>query len=288
MTQKKKRDWVRAFCLTPMAAWTALFVGASLIYILFISFMKRDPAGFGVVYEFTLENYAKLANPAYLRVLLESLRLAAESTLLCLLIGYPFGYFMAKAGKKWRTVLMLLVMVPFWTNALVRIYGWQILLMSDGFLNKGLMALGWIERPLKLLNTRGAVLLGMTYGLLPMMILPVYSSVEKMDWSLTEAGRDLGGGAFHVFRTVTLPMTASGALAGVVLVFVPSISLFFISDLLGGGNYMLAGNLIYNQLYKAQDWPFAAALSVVLLAVTCLLLLIYRRAGGKASGFQLF
>ena len=172
---------------------------------------------------------------------------------------------------------MLLVVVPFWTNALVRIYGWMIILRAKGVLNHLLMSLGLIDTPLKILYTYGAVLLGMVYSLLPFMILPVYTSVEKMDWSLVEAARDLGANAAQAFLTVTLKLTLPGVLSGFVLVFVPSIGLFFISDLLGGGKIMLVGNLIKNQLMQARDWPFGAALSVVMMIMTFAIIFLYRK-----------
>ena len=237
---------------------------------------------------FTLENYRRLLSPAYLQVLGKSLLLAFYTTLICLGLGYPFGYCMARAGRKWRGILMLLVIVPFWTNALVRIYGWKILLMGNGPVNDLLMALHLTDKPLKLLNTYGAVLLGMVYALIPFMILPVYSSVEKMDWSLVAAARDMGAGPMRAFVTVTLPLTAPGAMAGVVLTFVPAIGLFFISDLLGGATDMYVGNLVRDQMLKAKDLPFAAAVSVVLLILTLLILRLYRRFGGDSGDMTLF
>ena len=279
---RKKRDG--AFWLVaPMAIWTILFVVATLGYILYLSFSTRAENGMGVTAQFTLDNYLKILNPSYLKVLGNSLKLAAITTIICLLVGYPFGYLMAKASPKRRTVLMLLVIVPFWTNALVRVYGWRILLMGDGPVNTFLLTLGVIDQPLKLLNTFGAVVLGMVYALLPFMILPTYSSVEKMDWALVEASRDMGSSPLRAFVTVTLPLTAPGMLAGCVLTFVPSIGLFFMSDLLGGSNDVFLGNLINDQLLKSRDWPFAAALSVVMMLLTSLFLWIYRRAGGKAE-----
>lgn len=279
---RKKRDG--AFWLVaPMAIWTILFVLATLGYILYLSFSTRAENGMGVTAQFTLDNYLKILNPSYLKVLGNSLKLAAITTIICLLVGYPFGYLMAKASPKRRTVLMLLLIVPFWTNALVRVYGWRILLMGDGPVNTFLLTLGVIDQPLKLLNTFGAVVLGMVYALLPFMILPTYSSVEKMDWALVEASRDMGSSPLRAFVTVTLPLTAPGMLAGCVLTFVPSIGLFFMSDLLGGSNDVFLGNLINDQLLKSRDWPFAAALSVVMMLLTSLFLWIYRRAGGKAE-----
>ena len=284
----KRKDRASLLLSAPMIMWTLLFVGATIAYVIALSFLKRNPDGYGVVMQFTLENYRKLANPNYLEVFRRTLALGLETTLICVLLGYPFGYCMARATPKWRTALMLLVIVPFWTNALIRIYGWRILLVGNGPVNGLLMALGVIDKPLKLMNTHGAVLLGMVYGLLPFMILPVYTSVEKMDWSMAEAGRDLGASPARVFLTVTLPLTASGLMTGCVLVFVPSLALFFMSDLLGGPSDILIGNLVNDQLLKSRDWPFAAALSVVLLLITWIIMTVYRRLGGKDTDMTLF
>lgn len=288
MDEKKKRGASSLLLSAPLIAWTMLFVGVTIGYIIVLSFLKRSPDGFGVLPEFTLENYGKLLNENYARVFWNTLKLGAETTLLCVLIGYPFGYAMGKASRKWRTILMLLVIVPFWTNALIRIYGWRILLAGNGPVNALLVSLGIVDKPLKLLNTHGAVVLGMVYALLPFMILPVYTSVEKMDWSLVDAGHDLGANAMTVFRTVTLPITASGLLTGSVLVFVPSLALFFMSDLMGGPSDILIGNLVNDQLLKSRDWPFAAALSVVLLVLTGLIMFVYRKLGGKSSDMTVF
>lgn len=272
----------------PLILWTLLFVGATILYVLVLSFLKRDPDGFGVVMEFTLENYVRVFNGNYGRVFLRTLKLGVETTVISILLGYPFGYLMGRCTEKWRTALMLLVIVPFWTNALIRIYGWRILLMGSGPINTILMALGFTGKPLKLLNTHGAVLLGMVYSLMPFMILPVYTAVEKMDWNMVDAGRDLGANPVKVFLTVTLPMTASGLLSGCVLVFIPSLALFFMSDLLGGPNDILIGNVVNDQLLKSQDWPFAAALSVILLLITWLIMTLHRRMGGKDTDMTLF
>ena len=281
--RKNRAGWLAA----PMLIWSAVFVGAAILYIIALSFLKRNPDGDGVVLAFTLENYAKLMQPGYAKVFVRTLKLAVETTLLCVLIGYPFGLLMARAKGRARTLLLLLVIVPFWTNALVRIYGWRILLMGTGVVNKLLAALGLIEKPLKLINTHGAVLLGMVYGLIPFMILSTYTSAEKLDRRLIDAGRDLGAKPWKVFFTVELPLTLPGLMSGCVLVFVPSLALFFISDLLGGTGDVYVGNLVNDQLLISRDWPFAAALSVVLLVVTALVMLIYRRAGGRASDMTL-
>ncbi|MGN0801587.1 MAG: ABC transporter permease [Candidatus Faecivicinus sp.] len=284
----EKKDRASFLLSAPMIVWTLLFVGATIAYIVVLSFLKRDPDGFGVIGEFTLENYTKLLDANYGKVFWNTIVLGFKTTLLCVLLGYPFGYFMGRASKRWRTILMLLVIVPFWTNALIRVYGWRILLVGNGPINSALMALGLIDKPLKLLNTHGAMLLGMVYALLPFMILPTYTSVEKMDWSLVDAGRDMGAHPFIVFLTVTLPLTAPGLLTGCVLVFVPSLALFFMADLLGGPSDLVIGNLVHDQLLKSRDWPFAAVLSVVLLVITCVIMLIYRRLGGKSSDMAMF
>ena len=272
----------RGLLALPMSLWALMFVGVAILYVVALSFLSRAE-GFQVQTPVTLENYAKLRNSIYLRSLLLSLRLAFVTALSCLLIGYPFGYHMARTKPRTRTWLMLLVIVPFWTNALIRIYGWKILFSANGPINSALLSLGWIQRPLKMLYTDFAVQVGMVYAMLPFMVLPVYSSVERMDWSMVEASRDLGASPLSAFLTVTVPMTLPGIMAGLVLTFVPSIGLFFLSDLLGGANTMLWGNLVHNELLKSRDLPFAAVLSVVLLGLTGLVILLYRRMGGKAE-----
>ena len=277
-----------SFLALPLSIWMLFFVGAALLYIVALSFLTADREGYGVQFVFTLHNYQKLFSGMYLAVLLRSLLLALNTTAICLVVGYPFGYCMARAKPKWRNILMLLVIVPFWTNALVRIYGWKILLMGNGPINDLVLWLGLADQPLKLLNTYGAVLLGMVYALIPFMIMPTYTAVEKMDWSLVSASRDLGSSPARAFLTVTLPLTASGIFAGVIMVFIPSVGLFFISDLLGGATHIYAGNLVRDQLLKARDWPFAAAISVVLLMMTFLMLWAYRRAGNTVGDMDVF
>ena len=281
---KKKRSGLLAM---PMLLWSCIFVGAAMLCILLISFLTRNPEGNGVIFQFTLENYAKLAQPGYVKVLLNTLETALVTTAICILIGYPFGLLLARTRGRMRALLLLLVIVPFWTNALVRLYGWRLLLSGDGAINTVLIWLGLADKPLKFLGSYGAVILGMVYGLLPFMILPTFASAEKLDRSLIAAGRDLGAKPWKVFFTVELPLTLPGLLAGCVLVFVPSMALFFISDLLGGASDILIGNVVRDQLLKSRDWPFAAALSVMLLAMTGLVMLIYRRAGGKSADMTL-
>lgn len=270
----------------PLYLWTVLFVLAALGYVIGLSLQSRGEL-IGASGQWTLDNYARLREPQYFQVLVNSLRLAALTTLLCALIGYPFGYLMARLKPASRSIVTLLLVVPFWTNSLIRIYGWRILLIGNGPINTLLMNLGWIQQPLKLLNTEGAVFLGMVYALVPFMILPSSTAVEKLDDSVVEAARDLGASPLHAFFTVTVPLTLSGLMAGCVLVFIPSTGLFFLNDLLGGSKTMLAGNLIQS-LMKSRDLPMASTLSVLMLAVTGVVIALYRKAGGDADGLGLF
>lgn len=260
----------------PMYAFTLLFVLGPLIYMFVLSFQTRAEV-WGVVNEFTLDNYKNILNSVYLNTFVESFKLAITSTLLIILIGYPFGYFMAKLSAAWKKRVMLLLMIPFWTSSLIRLYGWIIIFRANGTLDQILMGAGITERPLKLLYTYPAVVVGMVYALLQFMILAVYSSAEKMDWSLVEASRDLGASPMQAFLTVTLKLTLPGLLSGIILTFIPSMGLFFIADLLGGNKIVLVGSLIQDQLMKAHNWPFAAALSVALMILTSLMILLYKR-----------
>ena len=265
----------------PMYLWTIFFVFVALLYVIGLSFLTRGEIA-GVTGDVTLKNYQRLASPEYLSVLLKSLRLAGITTVICILIGYPFGYLMARLNPKARSIIMLLIIVPFWTNALIRIYGWRILLMGNGPLNTFLLSLGIIQKPLKLLYTDGAVLLGMVYALIPFMILPTFNTVEKLDYSVVEAARDLGASPLYAFFTITVPLTLAGLMAGCVLVFIPSMGLFFLNDLLGGSKTVLAGGLI-QQLINSRDLPMAAALSVLLLSVTGAVIAVYRKLGGSEN-----
>lgn len=270
----------RALMALPMQLWMAAFLGVALLYIIGLSLLGRGEA-LEVTGRLTGENYARLLDPKYLKVLWLSIRLAGLTTLISLLLGYPFAYFMAKASAKGRAWLMLLIIAPFWTNALIRIYGWKILLYANGPINQLLLSLGLIQKPLKLLYTEGAVLVGMVYAMIPFVILPVYTGIERMDFTRVEAARDLGASPARAFITVTLPMTLPSLLAACVLTFLPSVGLIFLSDILGGANTVLWGNLVHDELLKSRDLPFAAALSVVLLILTAAVIFLYRRAGGS-------
>ena len=271
---KKKSGWNAPLVL--LGVWTLLLVLFPLLYVLLMSFLTTGES-FGVEYKLTLANYRRLLEPQYYGVYRSSLRIACLTTVFTLLLGYPFAWFLSRQRERTRNVLLILVVIPFWTSALMRTYGWMILLRNKGLLNGLLQALHLIDRPIRMLNTPGAVLLGMTYSLLPFMILSIYTSVEKLDYSLVEAARDLYASPLQVFWTVILPQTLPGILSGCVLVFVPAAGMYFISDLLGGGSGMLLGNLINNQLTVSRDWPFGAALSVILIVITFLTMNVYRR-----------
>ena len=284
MKNKKIKEYLLRI---PIYAFTLLFVVLPLVYMVVISFLtKASTWGFDLTP--TLDNYKKVFEPFYLNIFLQSLKLALASTLLVILIGYPFGYFMGRLDMKWKRRMMMLLMIPFWTSGLIRLNGWIIIFRSNGVLDKLLMFLRITKSPLKLLYTYPAVLVGMVYFLLPFMILSVYSSVEKMDWSLIEASRDLGASKMEAFLTVTLRLTMPGLLSGVVLTFVPSMGLFYISDILGGNKIVLIGSVIVEQLTKLRNIPFAAALSVILMLLTTLFLRVYKRISGTGELEGLF
>lgn len=272
----KKHDRNGLLMSLPLYIFTFVFVLAPLCYMVVLSFLKRAEV-WGVVNEVTLDNYRNILTPVYLETFFESLKLACICMVFIILTGYPFGYFMAKLPAAWKKRISMLLMIPFWTSALIRMYGWIIIFRSNGVLDKILMALHITDGPLKLLYTYPAVVVGMVYALVPFMILAVYSSAEKMDWTLVEAARDLGASPAKAFFTVTFKLTMPGLMSGVVLTFIPSMGLFFIADILGGNKVVLVGNLIQEQLMKARNWPFAAALSVVLMLLTSAIIYLYRK-----------
>ncbi|MBO5278399.1 MAG: ABC transporter permease [Lachnospiraceae bacterium] len=273
----KKHDRNGLLMSLPLYIFTLVFVLAPLCYMVILSFLKRAEV-WGVVNEVTLDNYRNILTPVYLKTFSESLKLACICMIFIILVGYPFGYFMAKLPAVWKKRVSMLLMIPFWTSALIRMYGWIIIFRSNGVLDKILMALHITDEPLKLLYTYPAVIVGMVYALVPFMILAVYSSAEKMDWTLVEAARDLGASPVKAFFTVTFKLTMPGLMSGIMLTFIPSMGLFFIADILGGNKVVLVGNLIQEQLMKARNWPFAAALSVVLMLLTSVIIYLYRKA----------
>lgn len=277
--QQKNRNWL---LLLPMYVFTILFVALPILYMFLLSFLSRGEV-WGVEFTFTLEHYKRILEPLYFNTFKESLQLACLSTICIVLIGYPYGYFMARMNAVWKRRMLLLIMIPFLTSALIRLYGWIIVFRSNGVLDKVLMWMGFTDKPLKLLYTYPAVVVGMVYSLLPFMILAVYSSAEKLDFSLIEAARDLGATSWKAFWTISFKLTLPGLLSGVVLTFIPSMGLFFIADILGGNKIVLVGSIIQEQLTKGRNQPFAAALSAVLMILTTLMIRFYRKVTGASE-----
>lgn len=260
----------------PILAWVGILVGIPLVFIVVLSFLSRDNLG-NIVVKFTLENYQRVLDPVYLRVFLNSLLLATSSGLLALLFGYPVAYFTAQLIPKRRVMAIGLIMLPFWISSLLRTYGWVILLGNTGVINNLLQALNIIDVPLQMMYKFGTTLVGTTYMLIPYMIIAIYNSVEKIEPSLLEASYDLGAGTWRTFFNITLPLTVPGVAGGFTLVFIPALGLFFISDLLGGGQTIFLGNLINSLVTKGRNKPLAAAFSVGMIIMVLLVISIYSR-----------
>lgn len=271
----------KALAIWPAALWLLLFALVPTLLALAVSLLARDESAF-VTARLSLEGFRTVMSPAFLAVLRNSLLLSALATLLCLLAGYPFAYALARSGRH-KHLLLLLVIIPFWTNSLIRTYALIFLLKGKGLLSQGLLALGLINEPLSLLYTDSAVLLGMVYTLLPFMIMPIYASVEKLDWRLVDAAHDLGAGPFRAFRSIVLPMTMPGVAAGCMMVFLPALGMFYIPDLLGGGRNPVMGNFIKNQFLTARNWPAGAAASVLLTLLMLGMLAYYAHASSRAK-----
>ena len=278
MRSKLKNMLAPVTMIGPTTLWLILFLMLPLALVVGISFLTRNGYG-GVQMIFSLDAYKQLASAEYMKVFASSFRLSLLTTVICLLIGYPFAYVIANSPEKVKPFLVLLLMLPFWINSMIRIYGWNTILRSSGILNNALISLGIIKIPLEMLYTDGAVLLGMVYDLLPFTVLPIYTSIEKLDPSLLEAARDLGAGKAHSFLRVMLPLTMPGIFAGSIQTFIPSLGLFYISDMMGGAKTMYIGNLIKNQFMSARNWPMGAALAIVLIIVTLVLMRLYTRVG---------
>jgi spermidine/putrescine transport system permease protein len=274
--EQRRQRWHASLLLSPAIFWLTCFFLAPLLIVLLYSFAERGPYG-SIEWRFTLGNYARFADKLYLCIFLESLWLALLTTVICLLLGYPFAYALTRVNRRWRSFLLVLVVIPFWSNFLVRTYAWIVLLRAEGVINSALMWLGFTDEPLTLLYTRFAVLVGLVYGHLPFMILPLYASLEKIDHRLVEAARDLGASDRWAFLKITLPLSMPGVVAGSILVFVPALGAFVTPDLLGGGKIDMIGNLVQRQFLTARDWPFGSAISFVLMAIVLVAVLGYQR-----------
>lgn len=257
-------------CRWPALAVLALLFLAPMGIIAVYSFLTRGAYG-GVEPPWTLENYIRLWDPLYGAILLRSLWIAAVSTALCLVLGYPLAFFISRSGKR-KHFYLLLVILPFWSSFLIRTYAWMFLLRDTGLFNTVLLALGRIREPLPLLYNDAAVVLGLVYGFLPFMVLPLFATLERMDQTLLEAAADLGARPMDSFWRITLPLSVPGIRAGAILVFIPCLGAYLTPDLLGGGKSVMVANLVQNQFTTARDWPFGAAVSLTLMAVVMLLL----------------
>jgi len=264
--------------LLPALLWMGLLFFIPLFIVLAVSFATRGIYG-GIIWHFTLSNYFDLIHPLYGWILGQSLFFATMTTILCLLIGFPFAYYIARAPRRQQSVWLMLVLVPFWTNFLVRTYAWMLILRTEGLVNTFLLNWGVIDQPVQLLYTPFAVLLGLVYGYLPFMILPLYVACERLDPMLIDAASDLYASRVAVFRRVILPLAKPGVIAGSILVFIPTVGAFITPDLLGGARTMMIGNLIQHEYLVVRDWPLGSAVSFVLIGVVIILLTTYATGG---------
>ena len=268
--------------LAPAILWLLLFIVAPLVIVLVVSLATRGTYG-RTIYDFTPANFLRAFDPLYLGAYWRTLWIASTTTLLCAVVSYPVAYYLAmRAPERWKRTLLVLTVIPFWTSFLIRTYAWILLLRSEGVINSALMSTGLIGAPLKLLYSDFAVLVGQVYGELPFMILPIYVALDRLDVRLLEAAQDLGANRFWTFVKVTLPLSRPGLIAGIVLVFIPSLGAFITPDLLGGAKSLMIGNLIQNQFAQLNQ-PFGSALSLILAAAVLLLLAIAFKFGLKRS-----
>lgn len=294
---RNNKRWQLFGLISPGALWILLFFNLPLLIMLFISFVERGRAG-GIKLPpvYTLENYRQLFNACvsqfagpecnsflYLGIFGHSLRIGLVVTIWCIMLGYPLAYFMAKQKPIWRDTLMVLVIIPFWTNFLVRTYALKQVLATEGLLNSLFMGLHLINQPLELMFNQFAVVVGLIYGYLPFAVLPMYTSIEKFDHTLMEAAADLGASPRRAFLRVMLPMTLPGVVAALVLVFVPVVGAFITPDIMGGGKVEMIGTLINRQFGVARNWPFGSAMSLMLMLLVLIGVIAYFRSGGEES-----
>jgi len=280
---RRRPGWCTTTLLAGSLVWLVGFFLFPLANLLAVSFARRSPYG-TIEWILGLSNYARAFQPIYLEIYLRSLWMALLTTALCALLGYPVAYSLAlRVSARWRSALLLLAVIPFWTSFLIRTYAWMVILRSEGVINNLLLGLRVIEDPLHLLYTPVAVFVGLVYGELPFMILPLYAVLQKLDPTLLEAAQDLGASRWRTFRKVTLPLSSPGLIAGGILVFISSIGAFITPDLLGGARTMMVGNLIQNQFALVRDQPFGSAVAFLLTFAVLVLLLSSLRSAKRAS-----
>lgn len=278
----------RRFSIVLTLFWLGLFVLVPHLLVVLTSVMTPDSEHLAV-WPVSGESWYRLREHLYLQVFWQSLWLSGITTLICLLVGYPFAYIIAKLPRFWRGVLLFLMIVPFWTNSLIRTYAIKLILGNKGLVNSLLVGLGIVDEPVQLLYTEFAVIFGLVYVLLPFMVLPLVSGFDKLDETLLEAARDLGAGFWQRFRLVILPLTMPGVIAGSLIVFLPAMGMFYVADLLGGAKNLLLGNIIKNQFLVVRNWPFGAAFSVALILIMALLMWLYfiaNRRINRQGGLQ--
>jgi spermidine/putrescine transport system permease protein len=266
----------KRFSVGVLTIWLLVFALLPALLVVCGSLLIQGEDNF-FSWHLTIQNYVELFSADYLYVFLRSFYLAGLTVLFCLLLGYPFAYIVARMPAYLKPILMFLIILPFWTSSLIRIYSIIVIISAQGLLNRFLLWLGIIHQPLQLLFTQGAVLIGLVYSLLPFMILPLYANLEKFDWRLIDAARDLGANKFRVLAKIVIPITIPGIIAGIILVLLPAMTMFYIPDILGGAKSLLLGNLIKNQFIEARNWPFGSAISVMLTVIMGFLLLVYWR-----------
>ena len=268
------RGWL---LVAPAAVFLIIFFMIPLLIVFVYSFLERGTYG-GVVWQFTLENLQRTFDPLYFSTFLRSIYIAILTTFISLLLGYPLAYFITTRPAHQRNLYVLALMIPFWTNFLIRTYAWLTLLRTHtGLINVTLTSLGILEKPLPLFGNDFAIVLGLVYGWMPVMVLPIYAALERLDKSLIEAAQDLYASGAQVFRRVIWPLSLPGVVAGSMLVFIPSLGAFVTPAILGGGKSLMIGNIISNQFLAAHDWPFGSALSMLMMIVMLLATLIYFR-----------
>ncbi len=258
---------------SPGLIFLTLFAAIPVVSMLFMSVLTAGRFG-GVTTPINFDNFSRATDPIFVKVILNSLLIASATAILSLLIGFPTALFISRLSRKWQIILIVAIILPYWTNFLVRTYAWLVLLNNEGIINKFLRNIGLIDKPIEMLYTPGAVIVGMTYLYLPLMILPIYAALEKVDKNLTEAAYDLGSSVWKSLRTISIPLAMPGILIGLIFVFVPSLGNFVVPELLGGGKTVMIGNLVRDQFLKARDWPFGATFALVLTLILIVLISI--------------
>ena len=260
--------------------WLLIFALLPNILVIAVSFLTRDTSDF-ISLPVSIDSYSRIVDPLYFEVFVHSLWMAGITTVICLLLGYPFAWLISRARVRWQPLLMLLLILPFWTNSLVRVYALKLLLATNGLINKALLSIGIIDAPIDMLYTQGAVIIGLTYLLFPFMVLPLYAVFTDLRDDMLLASQDLGASKAQTFWHVVLPLTTPGIISGVLLVLLPAMGMFYVADILGGSRNLLVGNIIKNQFLDARDWPFGAAASVLLTLAMAVLLLAYRASSRR-------